>query len=54
MERFKNKKIAVLGFGIEGKSVVDFLTDSEITVFDEKLLPLTDVSRAPDLFYTPI
>ena len=36
MDKFKDKKIAVLGFGIEGKSVADFLTDSEITVFDEK------------------
>ena len=36
MDKFKDKKIAVLGFGIEGKSVIDFLTDSKITVFDEK------------------
>lgn len=36
MEKFKGKKIAILGFGIEGMSVADFLTDAEITVFDEK------------------
>lgn len=36
MEKFKGKKIAVLGFGIEGMSVCDFLTESIITVFDEK------------------
>ncbi len=36
MDKYKNKKIAILGFGIEGMSVVDFLTESEITVFDEK------------------
>lgn len=37
MEKFKNKKIAVLGFGLEGMSVCDFLPESSgITVFDEK------------------
>lgn len=37
MEKFEKKKIAVLGFGIEGISVCDFLPESsEITVFDEK------------------
>lgn len=36
MEKYRGKKIAVLGFGIEGMSVVDFLKESEITVFDEK------------------
>ncbi len=37
MENFQNKKIAVLGFGIEGQSICDFLPDSAIiTVFDEK------------------
>lgn len=38
MEKFKNKNIAVLGFGIEGMSVCDFLIDSasHITVLDEK------------------
>lgn len=36
MEKFKNKKIAVIGFGIEGQSVCDFLAESIITVFDEK------------------
>lgn len=36
MEKYRGKKIAVLGFGIEGMSVADFLTDAEITVFDEK------------------
>ena len=36
MEKFKGKKIAILGFGIEGMSVADFLTDAEITVLDEK------------------
>lgn len=36
MEKYRGKKIAVLGFGIEGMSVVDFLSSSEITVFDEK------------------
>lgn len=35
-ERFIGKKIAVVGFGIEGQSVCDFLTESKITVFDEK------------------
>lgn len=38
MEHFKNKNIAVLGFGIEGMSVCDYLiaTSSNITVLDEK------------------
>ncbi len=36
MEKYKGKKIAVLGFGVEGMSVVDFLSSSEIIVFDEK------------------
>ena len=38
MEKYKNKKIAILGFGIEGKSLLDFFKDdaSNITVFDEK------------------
>lgn len=36
--RFTNKKIAVLGLGVEGSSVVRFLKDkaSQITVFDER------------------
>lgn len=37
MDKFWNKKIAVLGFGIEGMSVCDFLPkSSKVTVFDEK------------------
>lgn len=36
MEKFSSKKIAVLGFGIEGQNVCDFLQDSNITVFDAK------------------
>lgn len=37
MDRFKNKKVAVLGFGIEGQSVCDFLKGiATLTVFDEK------------------
>lgn len=34
----KDKKVAVLGFGVEGKSVVDFLLEhgAVVTVFDEK------------------
>lgn len=38
MEKYKNKRIAILGFGIEGKSVLDYLSDfaSNITVFDQK------------------
>ena len=37
MERFKNKSVAVLGFGIEGQSVCDFLNGAAaLTVFDEK------------------
>lgn len=37
MDKFNNKKIAILGFGIEGQSVCDFLPEnSQITVFDEK------------------
>lgn len=36
MDKFKDKKVAVLGFGIEGQSVCDFLDESTITVFDEK------------------
>ena len=38
MDRFNNKKIAILGFGIEGQSVVEFLKDSSaiITVADTK------------------
>lgn len=38
MDRFNNKKIAILGFGVEGKSVADFLEDAgaQITVLDAK------------------
>lgn len=36
MEKFKNRKVAIVGCGIEGQSVCDFLTESKITVFDEK------------------
>ena len=38
MEKFTNKKIAILGFGIEGASVIEFLhgINALITVFDEK------------------
>lgn len=38
MDKFSNKKIAILGFGVEGMSVADFLQDShsQITVLDEK------------------
>ena len=36
MDAYKDKKVAILGFGIEGMSVADFLTESEITIFDEK------------------
>lgn len=38
MDKFRNKKIAIFGFGIEGKSIIDFLSDfsSNITVFDRK------------------
>lgn len=37
MDKFKDKKIAVLGFGVEGQSVCDFLPESsQITVFDKK------------------
>lgn len=36
-EHFKSKKVAILGFGIEGMSVCDFLDGvSDLTVFDEK------------------
>jgi UDP-N-acetylmuramoylalanine--D-glutamate ligase len=38
MEKFEGKKIAVLGFGVEGRSTCDFLGGkvASITVFDEK------------------
>ena len=38
MEKFEGKKIAILGFGVEGKSVIEFLHGSNalITIFDEK------------------
>jgi UDP-N-acetylmuramoylalanine--D-glutamate ligase len=38
MENFTNKKIAILGFGVEGISVCDFLLSKtqELYVFDEK------------------
>jgi UDP-N-acetylmuramoylalanine--D-glutamate ligase len=38
MDKFSNKKIAILGFGVEGMSIADFLQDShsQITVLDEK------------------
>lgn len=38
MNNFKNKKIAILGFGIEGESVANFLLkqNAKIVVFDEK------------------
>ncbi len=38
MEKYKNKKIAILGFGIEGMSIIDFLFRDalKITVYDDK------------------
>lgn len=38
MNSFTNKKVAVLGYGVEGKSVVNFLKKegAVVTVFDEK------------------
>lgn len=38
MEKFKGKKIAILGFGVEGKSILDFFLGKnlDITVFDRK------------------
>lgn len=38
MSRFSNKKIAILGLGVEGLAVASFLVDKakEITVFDKK------------------
>ncbi len=38
MENFTNKKIAILGFGVEGQSVVDYLStvSAKITVLDEQ------------------
>ncbi|KKR13146.1 MAG: hypothetical protein UT40_C0023G0012 [Candidatus Woesebacteria bacterium GW2011_GWA1_39_21b] len=38
MRDFKGKKVAVIGLGIEGSSVVRFLQDKdlEITIFDQK------------------
>lgn len=38
MTDFANKEVVVLGFGLEGRSVVDFLLEkgADITVFDEK------------------
>ena len=41
MNRYKGKKIAILGFGYEGRNVVDFLLrhgSNDITVMDEKTL----------------
>ena len=37
-KKFTNKKVAVLGYGIEGKSTVEFLLNenAQVTVFDEK------------------
>lgn len=37
MDKFNGKKIAILGFGLEGISICDFLPQNcQITVFDEK------------------
>ena len=38
MEKYKNKKIAILGFGLEGMSIIDFLLHDalKITVYDDK------------------
>lgn len=37
MNKFENKRIAVLGFGVEGQSICEYLPkSSQITVFDEK------------------
>lgn len=37
MDKFEGKKIAILGFGVEGRSVIKFLesSNSHITIFDE-------------------
>ncbi len=39
MDKYRNKKIAILGYGFEGKSLVDFLlklSPSKLIIFDEK------------------
>jgi len=39
MDKYKNKKIAILGYGFEGKSLTDFLlklSPSKLVIFDEK------------------
>lgn len=38
MEKYKDKKIAIVGFGIEGQSVANFLLNDvqSVTIFDEK------------------
>ncbi len=38
MEKFKKKKVAVVGLGLEGKDVVEFLlkSEAEVTLFDQK------------------
>ena len=38
MDKYKNKKIAILGFGLEGMSIIDFLLHDalKITVYDDK------------------
>lgn len=38
MDRFNDKKIAIVGFGIEGQSVANFLLNNaqSVTIFDEK------------------
>ncbi len=50
MEKLKGKKIAVVGFGIEGKDVIKFLLkgDAKVTLYDQKPfheLDFTDIDK---------
>lgn len=55
MDNFKDKKIAIIGYGIEGKSLTSFLivTDPEsIDVFDEKDVQLDDRQSSSKISFT--
>ncbi len=54
MEKFEGKKIAILGNGVEGQSILKFLPkEASITVFDEKDKEFPDLTGFEIIFRSP-
>ena len=43
MEKFEDKKIAIVGFGIEGQSVANFLLNTAPVSYTHLTLPTSDL-----------